>query len=160
MTLVTVRPMTEAEYQSWSRKTAEDFATEQVATGAWMPEGAVEKAMEENAGLLPHGLATPRMLILQGVDELGQPIGYAWVGLDHPRGTPDTGFIYDIEINEDRRGEGLGRALLLALEREVQHAGVSAIELNVFGRNRTAVSLYESAGYAVTTQQMRKSFDG
>lgn len=160
MTIVNVRSMTDTEYQFWSRKTAEDFAAEQIATGAWMPEGAVEKAMEQNAALLPDGVPTPRMLILQGLDELGQVVGYAWVGLDHPRGTPDTAFIYDIEILEERRGEGLGGALLAAVEREVQQAGVPAIELNVFGHNRTAISLYESAGYAVTTQQMRKSLDG
>ena len=35
-------------------------------------------------------------------------------------------------------------------------AGVSALERNVFGRNLPVVALYDSPGYAVTTQQMRK----
>lgn len=150
--------MTEGEYQSWQRQIAEDFAAEQVAAGNWEAEGAVDRAMEQNAAFLPEGLATPRMMMVHGVDAIGVVVGRAWVGLDHPRGTPDTAFIYDIEIVPDRRGEGLGRALLTALEHEVAQAGVPAVELNVFGRNRTAVALYESAGYAVTTQQMRKQF--
>ena len=32
--------------------------------------------------------------------------------------------------------------------------------LNVFGHNRAAIALYESAGYAVTAQQMAKPLGG
>ena len=52
---------------------------------------------------------------------------------------------------------GLGRALLEAVEDAARQAGAAALELNVFGRNHTAISLYSSSGYDVVTQQMRKS---
>jgi len=156
MTTVKVRPMTSAEFDDWQREIAQEYAAEQVAAGRWPRDGAVQRARDENARLLPDGVATARMLILRGVDDEGIAVGRAWVGLDHPRGTPDVAFLYDIEIVQSRRGSGLGRALLAAVEAATSAEGASALELNVFGRNSVAIALYDSAGYEVTTQQMRK----
>ena len=78
------------------------------------------------------------------------------MSLDHPRGAPDVAFLYDIEVLETRRGSGFGRALLEAVEDAARQAGAAALELNVFGKNHTAISLYSSSGYDVVTQQMRK----
>ncbi|MFF2276263.1 GNAT family N-acetyltransferase [Agromyces sp. NPDC058126] len=160
MTNVTVRAMTHAEFDEWQTDIAEEYATEQVAAGRWRAEGAVERARDENALLLPQGVETPRMLVLRGIDDVGEPVGRAWVGLDHPRGAPDAAFLYDIEIIEARRGSGLGRALLEVVERAALEAGAAALELNVFGKNTAGIGLYESAGYEVTTQQMRKTLRG
>jgi len=157
MTQVTVRQMTPAEYEEWQSTLAEAYADEQIAAGRWLAEGAVQRAREENTELLPHGLETERMLILRGVDTDGEPVGWAWVALDHPRGTADVAFLYDIEVIETRRGGGLGRALLAAVEDATRLAGAIGLELNVFGRNHTAIALYSSAGYELVTQQMRKA---
>ncbi|MGO4689250.1 GNAT family N-acetyltransferase [Glaciibacter sp. 2TAF33] len=157
MTKVTVRQMTPAEFDQWQAAIAEEYAVEQVAAGRWEPEGAVQRARDENAQLLPQGLQTERMLILRGVDIDEEPVGRAWVGLDHPRGAQDVAFLYDIEVIETRRGRGLGRALLEAVEDGARRAGAVALELNVFARNHAATALYSSAGYDVITQQMRKS---
>lgn len=155
-TSVRVRPMTEAEFAGWQTDLAEEYAEEQVAAGRWDRAGSVARALAENAERLPRGVRTPRMLVLRGVDGRNEPVGRAWVGLDHPRGAPGTAFLYDIEVLEDRRGAGLGAALLAAVEAEVRSAGIDALELNVFGQNQAAIHLYSTAGYAVTTQQMRK----
>ncbi|MCD5347202.1 GNAT family N-acetyltransferase [Agromyces sp. H3Y2-19a] len=158
MTTVTVRPMTRTEFDEWQLAIAGEYAEEQVEAGRWPREGAVQRAIEENARLLPDGLETARMLILRGIDDHDEPVGRAWVGLDHPRGAPGVAFLYDIEILETRRGTGLGRALLEAVEHATRAAGAEALELNVFGRNTAAISLYASAGYDVVTQQMRKTW--
>jgi GNAT superfamily N-acetyltransferase len=149
--------MTPAEFDEWQAAIAEEYAEEQVAAGRWQREGALQRARDEDAQLLPQGLETARMLLLRGVDVDCEPVGRAWVGLDHPRGAPDVAFLYDIEVIESRRGSGLGRALLEAVEDAARQAGAAALELNVFGRNHTAISLYSSSGYDVVTQQMRKS---
>lgn len=154
---VRVRRMTQDEYDRWQVALADDYAAEQVAVGLWPAEGALQRALHENARDLPDGLDTPRMLLLTAVLDDDEPVGRAWVRLDHPRGAPDVAFLYDIEVAEDRRGTGLGRALLAAVEDAVRAAGVPALELNVFARNRVAVTLYASAGYEVVTQQMRKA---
>lgn len=157
MVTVTVRVMTPTEYDEWQGEIAAAYADEQVAAGRWPREGAEQRARDENTQRLPQGLDTPRMLLLRGVDEAGDPVGRAWVGLDHPRGAPDVAFLYDIEIIGSRRGSGYGRALLTAVQDAAREAGAAALELNVFGGNTPAISLYDSAGYEVTTQQMRKN---
>ncbi len=157
MAVVNLRTMTDPEYDAWLDDLAREYAEEQIRAGRWGPDGAVERARAENAALLPAGPATPRMLVLRGIDEAGEPIGRAWVGMDHPRGAPGVAFLYDIEVLAARRGEGLGRALLEAVEAETRRHGAMALELNVFGGNRTALALYASAGYDVVTQQMRKA---
>ncbi len=148
--------MTEAEYTEWRTAIAEHFASEQVAAGRWEEDGSVQRAYDANTELLPEGLETPRMLLLRGVDANGTPVGHAWVALDHPRGAPETAFLHDIEVVPEQRGRGMGRALLAAVEDAVRRAGLPALELNVFGRNEAATSLYASAGYAVMSQQMKK----
>jgi len=155
--IVRVRPMTQAEYDHWQVHLADDYANEQVAAGRWPAQGALQRALEENARSLPDGLDTARMLLLRGVLDDDTPIGRAWVSLDHPREAPDVAFLYDIEVESDFRGQGLGRALLSAVEQAVREAGVGSLELNVFGRNHVAVRLYSSQVYEVVTQQMRKA---
>jgi ribosomal protein S18 acetylase RimI-like enzyme len=157
MQTVTVRPMTSAEFDIWQAALATDYAAEQVAAGRWAHEGAVERAVAENSELVPKGIDTPRMLFLHGTDADGSHVGQAWVALDHPRGAPGIAFLYDIEVVASLRGNGYGRALLAAVEDATRAAGVGALELNVFGRNAAAISLYGSAGYDVVTQQMRKT---
>jgi GNAT superfamily N-acetyltransferase len=157
MTALTVRPMTPDEYAQWQTTIATEYAAEQVAAGRWAEDGAVQRALDENAELLPDGLQTPRTLLLTAVDAAGAPVGRAWVSLDHPRGAPDVAFLYDIEVAEPHRGKGYGRALLAAVEQATRETGVGALELNVFGHNATAISLYGSSGYDVVTQQMRKA---
>ena len=156
MTTIRVRTMTPSEYDEWQTTIAADYAAEQVRAGRWAAEGAVQRARDENSELLPRGLDTERMLLLQSVTESGVAVGRAWVALDHPRGAPDTAFLYDIEIDAAFRGQGYGRALLDAVEAATSAAGAGSLELNVFGTNTAAIRLYETNGYSVTTQQMRK----
>ncbi|GAA1728877.1 hypothetical protein GCM10009809_25580 [Isoptericola hypogeus] len=54
------------------------------------------------------------------------------------------------------RGQGLGRALLAAVEDAARAAGVIGHELNVFGHNGAARSLCSTSGDEVVTQQMCK----
>lgn len=152
---LSLRPMTPQEFETWQHQIARAYADEQVTAGNWAPEEALERAAAGNATMLPQGLATPGHLVLQAV--VGStPVGRVWIGLDHPRGTVGSAFLYDIELEEEHRGRGLGRQLLRAAEDVVRTHGLHALELNVFGANTRAVHLYSSAGYTVTTQQMRK----
>jgi ribosomal protein S18 acetylase RimI-like enzyme len=43
-----------------------------------------------------------------------------------------------------------------ALHEQARELGATTIALNVFGHNATAIRLYDSLGYAVTAQQMRR----
>ena len=152
---ITVRAMTQAEFAEWQDVLARAYADEQVQVGNWAPDEALDRARADSAERLPQGRETPRMLFLTGVRPDGEPVGRIWLALEHPRGTPDCAFLLDIEVDEPHRGQGYGRALLTAAEDAARSGGASALELNVFGGNASAIALYESAGYVVVQQQMR-----
>lgn len=157
MASVTLRPMSQDEYDAWQSRSLSEYAEEHVAAGTWTAEAALENARAQTQEVLPDGLQTDRMIFSVAVDDNGEVVGHLWLSLDHPRRAPDTAWIYDIEIVPARRGQGFGRALLAAAEAAVLDAGVPTLALNVFGRNAVAIELYESAGYETTTRQMRKS---
>jgi len=152
---VSVRPMTQAEFEEWQRALARRFADERIASGSWAAEGAFERALFGNATLLPNGLETEGMLILKAVRPDGTPVGRLWIG-KHPQGVAGSAFLYDIEVEPEFRGAGYGRALLAAAEEAVRARGWTEMQLNVFADNPVAVDLYASSGYAVVSQQMRK----
>jgi GNAT superfamily N-acetyltransferase len=156
MTSVTVRPMDRAEFDGWQRELVAEFAAEQVAAGNWEPGTAEQQTRDQLTHLLPQGMETAHAAFYQGVDHDGEPVGRAWVALERRGGPAGVAFLYGFDVVAARRGQGLGRALLSAVEDAVRTAGATALELNVFGRNAAAVGLYESSGYAVMTQQMRK----
>ena len=108
------------------------------------------------ARLPPDGVGTRGQLVLAAQDGDGVRVGSLWIALDGPDHNGDA-WIYEIVIDPERRGQGLGRALLAAAEREVARHDVQSLALNVFGTNTTARRLYESAGYETTTLQMRKA---
>ncbi|WP_116452432.1 GNAT family N-acetyltransferase [Blastococcus litoris] len=156
MPALTLRPMTDLEFQEWQDALARAYADDQIAAGNWPPDDALRLAAEGNAALLPQGLATPDMLLMVGVLDDGRPIGHLWIGLRHPRGVPHCAFVYDIEVAPEHQGAGHGRALLTAGEEVARAHGAEALELNVFGGNARAIALYSSHGYRVVSQQMRK----
>lgn len=149
--------MTQAEFDEWWYILARRFADAKVAAGSWAAEGALEEALRANATLLPDGLATEGNLILKGVRPDGTPVGRLWIALKHPQGVAGCAFLYDIEVEPEFRGAGYGKALLAAAEEAVRSRGLAQLELNVFGDNPVAIGLYASSGYAVVTQQMRKT---
>ena len=147
--------MTAAEFLDFRRRTIVGYAAEHVQAGNWTADTAEERAAKETDALLPNGVDTPGMLLLVAQTANGEAIGVVWVSLKQPRGG-EGAWIFDIEVEAEYRGRGYGRALLTAAEQECRRRGIESLALNVFGSNAVARSLYESAGYEVTTMQMRK----
>jgi ribosomal protein S18 acetylase RimI-like enzyme len=147
--------MTEKEFQAWLPGTIAGYAAENVRTGRWSQEEALEKSREETDRLLSRGLRTPdhRLwnIVPAGVRE---PVGMIWVGVVQ-QPTPSA-FIYNIEIYPQFRRRGYAEQALLKLEEEVRRLGLEAIRLHVFGHNSAARPLYEKLGYLPTNIQMLK----
>ena len=154
---LTLRPMTDAEYDAFYSKLIKEYATDNIEAGNWTVENAVELSRNATEQLLPLGRDTPRVLLLSAENSDGEYVGYVWVGLDRGGVSSAGAWIYDIEINESHRGKGYGRALLQAAEKETLKNGVNKLGLNVFGSNKVARKLYESAGYDTTQLQMSKN---
>ena len=161
MTVMTVllHPMTEPEYEAFRTRSARAYADHRVSNGEWPADGAEQRALTDQSERLPDGAGSPGALLLRAEDEEGL-VGWLWLGPQwHPggqAGAPGRGWIFMIEVDDARRGHGLGRALLAAAEQAAREAGYTSIGLNVFGANTVARTLYETSGYVVDAQQMSK----
>ena len=142
--------MSAAEYPAWADRAAATFAAEIGPSRGLSADDALKFAHEETARLLPDGPDTAEQLIWVALaDEV--PVGTLWISTRNP-----VPFIYAIEVDAAQRGKGYGRAIMLAGEEECRRRGYTQLDLNVFGDNATAIGLYDSLGYVVTSQQMRK----
>lgn len=59
---------------------------------------------------------------------------------------PGASWVYGVEVSERHRGQGYGRAAMIAGEQATLAAGDTHLSLNVFGGNAVATRLYERMG--------------
>lgn len=149
-----LRPVTAEEFDHWLPRQEAGYAEHIMASGSMPPEAAREKARRDTARSFSAGLATPGQLVFRVL--AGQePVGWLWLAVPGPD-DPAMAWVYNIEVDEGRRGRGYGRQAMLLAEAEARARGMTSIGLNVHGQNKVAISLYDSLGYAVTAQQMKK----
>lgn len=151
---LTLRPMSQEEYVVWRERSEREYAAEIAVARDLDADAAVAASAGEFAQLLPDDLASPGMHLWTAVVD-DQPVGIGWIEL-RQRVSGTSAYIFDIRLDDDRRGQGLGRALLEALHDAARDLGATSMMLNVFGDNPTAIRLYETSGYTVTAQMMRK----
>jgi ribosomal protein S18 acetylase RimI-like enzyme len=147
---VQLRPITDDEYPQWKDRTATSYGAAIGPARGLSEDEALKTAYEETSKLLPDGPATENHLIWIALAG-DQAVGSLWISR-----RSQTAFIYSIEVDSTQRGKGYGRAIMLAGEEECRRLGHKYLDLNVFGDNSTAIGLYDSLGYAVVSQQMRK----
>ncbi|WP_328989952.1 GNAT family N-acetyltransferase [Kribbella sp. NBC_01245] len=148
---VTLRLMTEAEFGPWREISLIDYTASLASANGLDAKAASDMAGGHYDRLLPDGVSTTEHLLWFALDE-GEPVGSLWIHVKNGK----SAFIYMLLVDADQRGRGYGRAIMLAAEDECRARDLDRLELNVFGQNRTAINLYDSLGYEVTTQQMRK----
>ncbi|WP_158437717.1 GNAT family N-acetyltransferase [Naasia lichenicola] len=152
--VVTLSPMPDERFAAWILAKTLQYAESREAAGE-TPAQARATARESEAVNFPDG----RPLELHRVFEIiadGDPVGSLWIGPhpQHPDGVD--WWVYQIEVDEESRGNGYGRQAMLLAEREVAALGGVTLGLNVFGFNTVARELYASLGYEVTSLQLRK----
>lgn len=155
--VVTLVPMTQAEYEAFLEWAIPDYAQDNVRSGAW-PEGEAQQRSEEQyRELLPQGLHTPGQYLFTVRDpRLDSSVGLLWFSLN-PAQPGKPAFLYQFKIEKEFRRQGYGLAALQALEEEVRALGAGAIVLHVFGHNTPARALYEKAGYGTVDLVMAKA---
>jgi ribosomal protein S18 acetylase RimI-like enzyme len=81
----------------------------------------------------------------------GAPVGYALVSVHPADDSHATGERYaelqSLSVAEDRRGQGIGTALLRQVYREVRAAGITEMVIGVLATNDAAMRLYEREGF-------------
>ncbi|CAM5617467.1 GNAT family N-acetyltransferase [Streptomyces atroolivaceus] len=152
---VTGRPMTEQEYAAWAATSVGTYARSWVERG--VPEDQARRKSEtDHATNLPDGLATPGMYFHVLVRD-GDVVGHVWVARRAEPAGGGLGYVFDVEVREEHRGHGHGRALMHHAEAVTLDAGLGLLGLHVFASNTPALRLYESLGYEVTQYNLAKA---
>jgi len=147
--MVALTEMNHDEFTKWSNHVWVAYREELLRAG--LSETEAELNVRENLAVtMPEGIPLPGNYIFNVVEN-EKNIGVVWV-CDRD----SKWFIYDIEIDEHLRGQGLGRATMRAIEEFVKGKGGSEISLSVFGFNEVARKLYETEGYETTRLAMTK----
>ncbi|GAA4837287.1 GNAT family N-acetyltransferase [Kitasatospora terrestris] len=153
---VLVRPMAEDEFPAWLAEEKEQYVADIVRSGVKTPEEARKQAEQDYLDVLPDGLATPETTVLT-VESAGVPVASVWLRHNY---LPGVSFLYSVTVGAEHRGRGLGRSAMVLADRAVVAAGDLALLFNVFGGNHVALSLYDSAGYAVLDESRSLPLDG
>jgi ribosomal protein S18 acetylase RimI-like enzyme len=82
-------------------------------------------------------------------------VGALWIG-SFTSERPNEWWVWEIEIDEEHRGKGHGRAAMMLAEGIAREHGAIKIGLNVFGHNTAAQNLYVSLGFTTTAVNMSK----
>jgi GNAT superfamily N-acetyltransferase len=114
-----MRPEELTEYLDW---VVDDYAAELERNGKATGEAAIAASRASFDSLLPEGVATPGQTLLIAEDDAGERVGLLWFGPS----TDDASmaWVYDITVDEDRRGQGWGRAIMRSFEGEARGGGV------------------------------------
>lgn len=83
----------------------------------------------------------PHSTVLLGRED-DRIVASVMVGHDGHRG-----WVYYVAVDPDRRGQGLGRAIMCAAEDWLRQAGIAKLQLLVRRENAKASAFYETIGY-------------
>ncbi len=155
MTTVRLRTLTDGEYDMVRTPMLDEFAAD-LARSAHAPvdDEVRARAAQFFPETLTDALAEAGTRICRVIDDAGDDVGLLWLG--RSPGNPQTGFVYDVIIEDTFRGRGLGRAAMVEAEKVLAAEGCTRIALNVFGWNDNAIGLYRSMDYQVDSMQMSK----
>lgn len=153
---VRLRPLREDEVRGFIDGLGREYVRGLIEDASLTKEEAEEKAANDHASLFPGGRPQPdhHMYILES--ETGEAVGYLFWARREAPGSGSRAFLYQILIDEPFRGRGLGRQAMELLETEVRADGLPGIDLNVWGGNDLARSLYRSLGFEERSVFMSK----
>lgn len=157
--MTTLIPMQQDAFKHFMDTAIIGYAEDNVSSGRWPADGAVERSRADYEESLPQGLSTPDNYLFEiRDDQKNIAVGFIWFGLVENNGIKSA-FVYDVEVIPEYRRQGYARSAFQALESVVRNLGVKSISLHVFGHNTQAQALYSSLGFQITGINMQKTFE-
>ncbi len=145
--------MSDADIASFPAVQLDEYARQIEEYAGWSTADARGKAERDMAMTFPEGQVLPGHHLFHLVEAgSGARVGVLWYRQDE-RGL----WLFQVTVDEPRRGQGFGREAMELLEEEARRLGAPRIELNVFGLNVAARSLYRSLGYSEDAVTMSKA---
>jgi ribosomal protein S18 acetylase RimI-like enzyme len=147
---VRLRPLRGDELDAYRVRQRDDYR-QQLVAWAGMTAALAERKAAEDTQELPHGAE------VHALEVDGRDVGTVSFAERTYYGEPRV-FVYDYDlwVDADERGKGFGRRAMDAVEAEARRRGAPVVELNVWGGNTVARSLYRSLGYAERSVFMSK----
>jgi ribosomal protein S18 acetylase RimI-like enzyme len=156
--MTSIVPMTQTQFQRYLEAAIPLHAHDNVASGEWPAESAMEWARAEQEEALPQGMLTPGHFFYEIRDESDEVVGSVWFALVD-RASYRSAHIYDVYIQPIHRRRGHAARALQLVESEIRALGVSNIGLHVFRHRTEAQALYQRLGYSTTGLNMHKKID-
>ena len=150
-----LQPATADEIGAWVSRVAAEYAADIATSGSLPPEEARQKAESELRAQLANGPDRAGQLFFRLIAG-EQPVGWLWLAVPFPGGDPAMAWVNYVQVDKEFRDRGYGRQAMLLAEEEATARGMTSVGLNVLGNNTVARGLYDSLGYQVTAQQMKK----
>lgn len=148
--------MNTKSYKIYRSYAVAEYAKDKMASENFTEAEAMEISEESFTSLLPEGVLTAGHYLFDIIsNQTKEEVGTLWFA-EIKEKSKKYAYVYDLEIKEDHRGKGYGKMMMKLLEDEVKKIGLDSITLNVFGDNKTAISLYDKLDYKVTKQIMTK----
>jgi ribosomal protein S18 acetylase RimI-like enzyme len=142
--MITLLPMTRDEAQSWLAESVVDFAADLVESGGLSPDEASAKARKMLDEILPELEDTAGHEFVWVVSGDAH-VGRVWFAPSVD--DPTVLYIWDMAVDEEQRGQGVGGAALDAIICRARDRGMSGVGLSVFEANDAAHRLYERTGF-------------
>ena len=141
---ITLRPMTTEEFPSFLNRNLSRYAREILLTGATDVEAhALAEAQGALGEVLPQGLETPLNYLLVAEDADGRAVGEVWCDTTEP----DTVFLNDLYVYTKNRKQGVGAAIVAAVEQIAEKGDFGRIQTHVYHGNKAAAALFAKRGY-------------
>lgn len=141
--MVRLVPMTREEIAGCLEASVVEFGQQLQAEGVSADEAEI-KVRQRLSDVLRQGIDTPGHRF-NWIESDGARVGRVWTGpaIDEPNST----HLWEIVIDPDQRGSGLGGEVLDLIEEQERERSTERITLNVFHSNNGARRLYERKGY-------------
>lgn len=94
------------------------------------------------------------------IEEPGTVVGFIWAALITTLVDERLGYIKNLYVRPERRGEGYGRQLMAQAEAWMQAQGITKSALDVTLTNKAALRLYQRCGYQPRRYRMEKDLRG
>lgn len=152
---ITLTKMNTSEYASWRENDEAAYAAEKAEALNISLEQATELSRQTYQRLLPQDSDTTNNYLFTIRDAAGTHVGDLWYTISTEWNVTCL-FIASIEIKPAFQRQGFGRAAMAILEVEAAGHKANRIALHVVSANKSAIALYEKAGYHTTDMSMAK----
>lgn len=146
--------MSQEDFEKYQSIEIPRYAKENEKPRGMSKEEALEFSKKSFSNLLPNGINTPGHFFFKLEDETR--IGTLWLFIREEKNRKSL-FVYNIEIEENRRGKGFGKLAMQKVCEFAKEKNCQSVELHVFGHNLVARNLYTSLGFEPTSIVMKKT---